>query len=631
MKLSYKFHLFSFSILMVMTLSVLVAGTQIINELTHNLQSQVLHSELMKIRQTVFEALQRSGVRAAARTTAVLQANLKKTPHQMQHVHIFIIEAPDRAVFHSHYKMGERIEWADIQPMFQQRAGDIEYTNHGVLHYAVFTTIAPLEWLICLSIDKDEMYAKRKEYLCNIGLIAAVVLGISALVVSLLVNRFVRRLQVTLGCVKQIEKGALETRIHPITVNDEIGRLQSGVNAMSARIQARTIEQQQAEQALKKSEAKYMDLYEHAPDMYVSVNTKTAMIEACNMTLVDHLGVVKEEIIGRPVVELYHPDCLEEVKNAFARLVEVGEVIDKELQLRTKDGSTLYVSLNASAVFCENGQIHISRCTLRDITDRKRVEEELKRHRDHLEELVQNRTQALSEANTRLLREVTDRMKITRKLEAANKELEAFAYSVSHDLRAPLRHIDGFLDLLERQAGVVLDEKSRYYMDTISGAANKMGQLIDDLLAFSRMGRHALSVGTVDLNPMVEEIIEQLAPDTAGRTIDWRIGDLPTVEGDAAMLNLVLGNLIANANQVHPAPGTGPHRDRHAARSGFRDSDSCARQRCGFRYGLCGQALRRVPAPAPYRRIRGHGHRPGHRAAHHRPARWPHLGRGKSR
>jgi light-regulated signal transduction histidine kinase (bacteriophytochrome) len=133
------------------------------------------------------------------------------------------------------------------------------------------------------------------------------------------------------------------------------------------------------------------------------------------------------------------------------------------------------------------------------------------------------------------------------KAEAANKELEAFAYSVSHDLRAPLRHIDGFMELLQKRTVGALDERAQHYMDTISDSAKRMGQLIDDLLAFSRMGRYEMSKMPVDLNELVQEIIQELAPEIQDRTIRWRITSLPTISGDRAMLRLVLVNLIANA------------------------------------------------------------------------------------
>jgi PAS domain S-box-containing protein len=152
--------------------------------------------------------------------------------------------------------------------------------------------------------------------------------------------------------------------------------------------------------------------------------------------------------------------------------------------------------------------------------------------------------EALHQLNIDLDRRVLDR---TAQLEAANKELEAFAYSVSHDLRAPLRHIDGFIELLQKNSGTALDEQGRHYMDTISNAAKKMERLIDDLLSFSRMGRQAMEFQQVSLRDLVRDVIQDLAPDTTGRTIDWRIGDLPAVQGDASMLRIVLGNLIANA------------------------------------------------------------------------------------
>ncbi|MDR3368268.1 PAS domain-containing protein [Rhodoferax sp.] len=146
--------------------------------------------------------------------------------------------------------------------------------------------------------------------------------------------------------------------------------------------------------------------------------------------------------------------------------------------------------------------------------------------------------------NQTLEQRVADR---TAQLEAANKELEAFAYSVSHDLRAPLRHIDGFLDLLKARTTGSLDDKSKHYMDTISDAARRMGTLIDDLLGFSRMGRKEMAAERVDLDILLQEVIHEFDSETRGRNIDWHIGELPAVTGDRAMLRVVLLNLISNA------------------------------------------------------------------------------------
>ncbi|MDH5640027.1 MAG: ATP-binding protein [Nitrospira sp.] len=132
-------------------------------------------------------------------------------------------------------------------------------------------------------------------------------------------------------------------------------------------------------------------------------------------------------------------------------------------------------------------------------------------------------------------------------LEAANKELESFSYSVSHDLRAPLRHIDGYASLLRKAVADSLSEKASRYLETISASATQMGQLIDDLLVFSRMGRQEMLRTNVDLNQLIKAILNDLRLDLQGRDISWTIERLPDVSGDSAMLRQVFMNLIANA------------------------------------------------------------------------------------
>ena len=132
-------------------------------------------------------------------------------------------------------------------------------------------------------------------------------------------------------------------------------------------------------------------------------------------------------------------------------------------------------------------------------------------------------------------------------LEAANKELEAFSYSVSHDLRAPLRHIDGYAALLRKTVDQSLNEKAARYLQTISDAAKQMGQLIDDLLVFSRMGRQDMLQTTVNMDQLIKSILSDLRLDLHGRQISWTIASLPEVKGDPSMLRQVFMNLLANA------------------------------------------------------------------------------------
>jgi light-regulated signal transduction histidine kinase (bacteriophytochrome) len=153
-------------------------------------------------------------------------------------------------------------------------------------------------------------------------------------------------------------------------------------------------------------------------------------------------------------------------------------------------------------------------------------------------------TEQLHQSFETLEQRVTER---TAQLEAANKELEAFSYSVSHDLRAPLRHIDGYLELLQESAGPALDAENLQYLSNITHAARRMSVLIDDLLAFSRMGRQEMHNIPVDLSALVAEVIRGFEPETEGRDIDWHIAPLPVVAADRSMLRLVLVNLISNA------------------------------------------------------------------------------------
>jgi PAS domain S-box-containing protein len=232
-------------------------------------------------------------------------------------------------------------------------------------------------------------------------------------------------------------------------------------------------------------------------------------------------GWTAEEATGKRAHELLRsvfPAPLEEIR---AELLRSGRW-DGELRKTRADGSQVIVASRWSLRRDEQGRPTAILETNNDITERERRAQEIRTLNEELG-------------------------KRTAELEAINKELEAFAYSISHDLRAPLRHMAGFTELLQKNTASVLNEKNQRYVRMILESAQRMGNLIDDLLAFSRIGRAETHKTMVSLDQLVEEALTEVRQDTDGRNIVWKIGRLPSWYGDRSMLRLVLVNLISNA------------------------------------------------------------------------------------
>jgi signal transduction histidine kinase len=157
---------------------------------------------------------------------------------------------------------------------------------------------------------------------------------------------------------------------------------------------------------------------------------------------------------------------------------------------------------------------------------------------------IQERDAELEKARNELEQRVEER---TAQLETANKELEAFSYSVSHDLRAPLRHIDGFSSILAEKFGSTMDPAAQRYLSHVREGAKNMGMLVDDLLKMARIGRQEAVRQRTDLNVLLQDVMRELRSETEGRSIEWRISTLPTVNCDAGLIKVVFTNLLSNA------------------------------------------------------------------------------------
>jgi PAS domain S-box-containing protein len=238
------------------------------------------------------------------------------------------------------------------------------------------------------------------------------------------------------------------------------------------------------------------------------------------------LGANKaRDIIGRSPLGFIHPDDRKKIQQRVRKLSEEHKPLSFiEHRIVRLDGSTIDVEMAAAPLTFEGKPA--AQVILHDITERKRSEEEIHRLNLELEQRVIARTA---------------------ELETANKELEAFSYSVSHDLRAPLRHIEGFVEILRGTKAESLDEEGQRHLQTIADSSRQMGKLIDDLLSFSRTTRVELRKIEVCLNDIVQNVLHEMEPDQKNRKIEWKIGKLPEVEGDPALLQQVVYNLLSNA------------------------------------------------------------------------------------
>jgi len=283
-------------------------------------------------------------------------------------------------------------------------------------------------------------------------------------------------------------------------------------------------ERKQAEVALRRSREEFKDLFDNAPIGYHEVGPDGRLVRI-NQAELKMLGYSAGELLGQFVWKIGADEQLSR-DAVLGKLAGNPPPAAFERELRRKDGSVFPVMIEDRIVRNEAGKIAGIRAIVQDITDRRTAEESIHRMNEDLERRVRERTA---------------------QLEDANREMEAFSYSVSHDLRAPLRAVDGFSQAALEDYGPTLPPEGRHQLTTIRESAQRMGELIDDLLAFSRLSRQTLRKRSVDTDALVRTVLAELLERTAGRRIETKLGELPACEGDPALLRQAWINLISNA------------------------------------------------------------------------------------
>jgi len=315
-----------------------------------------------------------------------------------------------------------------------------------------------------------------------------------------------------------------------LTINSLKRRLQKANETLEEKVRSRT-------EALQKSEEKYQDLYDNAPGMYLSVDAKTAAITECNHTLVKATGYAKEEIIGRPVFAMYTPESAEYAKtNVFPQFVKTGKIEGEELQVQRKDGSVFDVLLNVSAVRDEEGEVICGRSSWRDITKRKKAQDELAALNARLEELVDKRTMALA--------------KTAKKARIANKAKSEFLARMSHEIRTPMNGIIGLTNLVLKSE---LTPRQEDYLRKVRRSSDHLLNIINDILDFSRIEEGRMEIDATDF--MLNHVISRIADITGERAAEKNVELFYVIDkavplslrGDPLRLNQILINLVGNA------------------------------------------------------------------------------------
>lgn len=351
------------------------------------------------------------------------------------------------------------------------------------------------------------------------GLIATVEVALTFLLLSLLGFWLTKNLAHLVSGSQAIAAGHYDRPV-PVSGNDEIAELASNFNRMAGSVQ-------QKMQELRASESEYRALFEQAAVGMGHIGVQDHCWLRVNPKLAEILDCEPQQLLGKSFTAMFQPADMPTVERNRTRL-DSGErqVFENDVQLRRTDGTLVWSRLTASLHRNEAGEPQYYIAVVQDDSKRKAAEAELEHYRMHLEDLVAQRTTALA---------------------AANRELESFSYSVSHDLKAPLRSIDGFSQILAEDYESLLDNSGRDYLQRIRRAVQHMGRLTDALLSLAKVGRGECRLETLDFSDLVQGVVDDLKIAQPRRKVNVVIQPGMQIVADANLLRTAMQNLLDNA------------------------------------------------------------------------------------
>lgn len=366
---------------------------------------------------------------------------------------------------------------------------------------------------VYLKSDLRFFYTRVKMYS---SMAALIMLG-SLLLALILSNQLQKRVSdpiIALATTARTvsERHDYSVRAHKIG-SDEIGVLTDAFNEMLTRIERHAIT------------GAFLSSIVESSDDAIFGKDLTGKVVSWNAGAQRMFGYDAGEIVGASIDILLAPDRPDEEQRILENAKRGETHIYETVRIR-KDGRPVDVSLAISPIRDAQGNVVGVSSIARDITERKRAEQQILKLNAELEHRVQMRTAELT---------------------AANQELEAFTYSVAHDLRAPLRHIDAFTRILQEDFAGTFPPEAAQLLDTIRRGSENMSRLVNDLLNLAHVGRQEMKKERISLNPIIDEVIAELGRETQGRDIEWRIARLPLVDGDPGLLKQVFANLLSNA------------------------------------------------------------------------------------